>query len=93
MAYAVFSPAITTKITIVSVPHFTLISPYFNSNFVFFEKIILGSDGSGQNWILRMNTYALGISKIDILFVLEILRVITIPITLCTMYLSISLTF
>ena len=35
-----------------------------------------------------MNPYTLGISKIDILFVLEILRVISFPIPLCpNMYL------
>ena len=31
-----------------------------------------------------MNSYTLGVSKIDILFVLEILRVISFPIPLCT---------
>ena len=31
-----------------------------------------------------MNPYTLGISKTDILFVLEILRVISFPIILCT---------
>ena len=30
--------------------HFNLIQPLFNSNFVFFEKNVLGSDGFGQNW-------------------------------------------
>ena len=32
-------------------PPFYLDLTYFNSNFVFFEKIMLGSDGFGQNWI------------------------------------------
>ena len=32
-------------------PPFYLDFTYFNSNFVFFEKIMLGSDGNGQNWI------------------------------------------
>ncbi len=37
--------------SLVSVPPFYLDFTNFNSNFVFFEKIVLGSDGFGQNWI------------------------------------------
>ena len=52
MAYVVFSKAVTTKITIVSVSHFTLILPISMVILRFLKKMLLGSDGFGKNCII-----------------------------------------
>ena len=50
MAYAVFSTAIATKITIVSVPHFTLVSPISIAMLRFLKKsyeVVMAVDKTG----------------------------------------------
>ena len=56
---------------------------YFNSNFMFFEKIIRGSYVFGQNWIYHMIPIAMRVPKIYVLLVLEMLKVGTTLGTLC----------
>ena len=46
-----FFPPPSLPKSLLSVSPYYLDFTYFNSNFVFFEKIMLGSDGNGQNWI------------------------------------------
>ena len=51
--------------------------------FQFFEKNVLGRDGFGQNWIQDMNSMTNPDIKMRFLPMLEILRVIFFPSTLC----------
>ena len=55
---------------------------YSYGEFHFFLKTIQGSYVFGQKWTYLMNYYTLGVSKIDRLSVLEILRVKTLVHTL-----------
>ena len=57
--------------------------------FQFFEKNVLGRDGFGQNWIQDMNSMTIPDIKMRFLPMLEILRVIFFPSTLCHMDLAI----
>ena len=47
---------------------------YFDSKFLCFEEIIIGSYVFGKTWILGVNVDTSEISKIDTLSVLEIFR-------------------
>ena len=56
--------------------------------FQFFEKTVLGRDGFGQNWIQDMNSMTIPDIKMRFLPMLEILRVIFFPSTLCGIILT-----
>ena len=62
---------------------FCLYLARFDGNFQFFEKFILGSDGFRQNWKQKTILYANMVLKINVLFVLDIVRVISLSSTLC----------
>ena len=77
LVYAIFSKAVPTIFTIVSVSLFFLKLANFLSNFGFLKKMLLGRDGFGKNCKCQVNPHAIRASKIHILSMLEILRVKT----------------
>ena len=83
VVYAIFSKAVPTIFTIISVSLFFLKLANFLSDFGFLKKMLLGRDGFGKNCKCQVNPHAIRVSKMYILSMLEILRVKASLSTLC----------